>query len=127
VPPSQLLLVEDDPRIVRALLPALEVSGHNVTVAEDGTTALAHLNKRTWDALVVDLGLPDMDGKQVVQHLRATSDVPVVVISARHSTKDQDECAAVGATGFLMKPFATPDLIGFLKAALVDRRPNLAS
>ena len=119
---SQLLLVEDDPRIVRAIVPALEVSGHSVTVAPDGASALAHLDQGPWDALVVDLGLPDMDGKQVLRHLRLNSEIPALVISARHSLQDRGECALVGATGFLSKPFSTPDLVRFLQGALAKGR-----
>lgn len=113
----RLLLVEDDPQIVRAIVPALQVCGHDVTVAQDGTNAIAQLDCATWDAVIVDLGLPDMDGMAVVRHLRLKSGVPVIVISARHSPQDRQECDRAGANYFLSKPFATPELIGRLAAA----------
>jgi two-component system, OmpR family, KDP operon response regulator KdpE len=114
----QLLLVEDDPQIVRAIVPALEVCGHTVTVAHNGSSAIAFLNLTPFDALVVDLGLPDMDGRAIIRHLRQTSGAPVIVISARHSAQDILECDLAGANQFLSKPFATPDLVGRLEDAL---------
>jgi two-component system KDP operon response regulator KdpE len=115
----QLLLVEDDPQIVRALVPALQVCGHDVTVASHGRGAIAHLDGRSWDVVVVDLGLPDMDGCSVVRHARAGSSAPVIVISAQDSTSNRAECERAGANAFLGKPFSTPELIRFLAGALV--------
>ena len=113
-----VLLVEDDPQIVRALRPALEVSGHRVTVAIDGTSALSELLRSTWDAFIVDLGLPDMDGKEVVRLVRKCSSAPVVVISARHGPADRSDSKAAGADHYLSKPFASPELVAWLKSAL---------
>lgn len=113
-----VLLVEDDPKIVRALRPALEVSGHRVTVAADGTAALSELLSSDWDAFIVDLGLPDMDGKEVVRLVRQCSAAPVLVISARHGAADLRESMAAGANHFLSKPFASPELVAWLKDAL---------
>src|SRR6478609_3761274 len=127
--PPQLLLVEDDPQLVRALVPALEVCGHSVTVANDGASAINELDRGAWDAMVVDLGLPDMDGRAVLRHLRLTSSIPVVVISARHSPEDLLECGEAGADHFLTKPFAMPELIEHLESALAAKpcgRPNSA-
>lgn len=115
---AQLLLVEDDPQIVRALVPALEVCGHAVTVASDGMSALCQLAAGHWDALVVDLGLPDMDGKAIVRRLRETGRTPVIVISARDAMSDEVECRCAGADHFLRKPFATPELIGCVESAI---------
>jgi two-component system KDP operon response regulator KdpE len=119
----QLLLVEDDPQIVRGIVPALQVCGHDVTVASHGRGAIAHLDGRPWDVVVVDLGLPDMDGRAVVRHARAGSAVPVIVISAQDSTHNRAECAQAGASMFLGKPFSTPELIRFL-AAVVGAAPE---
>ena len=106
-----ILLVDDDPQIVRALVPALEVSGLRVTVTTNGRDAIGQLDLRGWDALVVDLGLPDMDGKSIIRHLRGTSVTPVVVISARHSGAEVDAAHDLGANRFLHKPFRTPELV----------------
>jgi two-component system KDP operon response regulator KdpE len=115
---ASLLLVDDDPQIVRALVPALEVSGLCVTVATNGRDALAQVEKQSWDALVVDLGLPDMDGKTVVRHLRHKSGTPAIVISAQHSRKVVEAARVSGATCFLQKPFRTPELIDCIHKAM---------
>jgi two-component system, OmpR family, KDP operon response regulator KdpE len=115
---TRLLLVEDNPQIVRAVLPALEVSGHAVTVASDGASALILVAASEWDALIVDLGLPDMDGKDVVRYLRERSGTPVIVISARDSARDQMDCCKAGASHFLRKPFATSELLACLSSAV---------
>ena len=115
---TALLLVDDDPQIVRAIVPALEVSGMSVTVASTGRDAMDQVDRRCWDALVVDLGLPDMDGKAVVRHLRGCSGTPVVVISAQHSPAEIEAAHGAGANCFLHKPFRTPDLIQCIRGAL---------
>ena len=115
---TTLLLVDDDPQMVRAIVPAMEVSGLRVTVASTGQEAIDQLDRGTWDALVVDLGLPDMDGKSVVQHLRRNFSIPVVVISAQHSRLEVEAAHGAGANCFLHKPFRTPDLIKCVTDAL---------
>ena len=115
---TTLLLVDDDPQIVRAIVPAMEVSGLRVTVASTGGQAIDYLDSGAWDALVVDLGLPDMDGKAVVQHLRRNLSIPVIVISAQHSPVEVEAARGAGADCFLHKPFRTPDLIKCLTTAL---------
>lgn len=123
---TTLLLVDDDPQMVRAIVPAMEVSGLRVTVASTGQEAIDHLDRGSWDALVVDLGLPDMDGKSVVLHLRRNFSTPVVVISAQHSSLEVEAAHGAGANCFLHKPFRTPDLIKCVTDALAgsfDRPP----
>jgi len=128
MPRSDLLLIEDDPQIVRALVPALEVCGYQVTGATNGASALTLLAASSWDAVVLDLGLPDIDGREILRHIRRTRSMPVIVISARHSAPDQIECGEAGATAFLGKPFATRDLIHCLAQHCADRAaPNNAS
>ena len=119
---ASILLVEDDSQIVRAILPALEVSGWTVTIALTGSDALKHLDARDWDALIVDLGLPDMDGKSIIRYSRSSSAVPVVVISAQHSTKEVQRANEAGACCFLHKPFRTSDLIELVKTWIA--KPN---
>ena len=108
---ATLLLVEDDPQIVRAIAPAFEVSGYAVTVASTGAEAIEFLDTRRWDALIVDLGLPDMDGKTVITHLRSIAKTPVIVISARNSPSEVEAAREAGASCFLHKPFRTPQLL----------------
>lgn len=106
-----LLLVEDDPQLVRAIAPAFEVSGFEVTVAATGREAITMVDSGRWDALVVDLGLPDMDGTTVISHLRSRYATPVIVISAQHSGTEVEAARTAGANCFLHKPFRTPDLL----------------
>ena len=106
-----LLIVEDDLQIVRAIAPAFEVNGYNVKVVGTGGDAIRLLDSQTWDALIVDLGLPDMDGKSVIAHLRRVANTPVIAISARNSHGEVEAVRNVGASCFLHKPFRTPQLI----------------
>jgi two-component system, OmpR family, KDP operon response regulator KdpE len=122
---TALLLVDDDPQLVRAILPALEVSGLQVTVATTGCDAIDCVDSRCWDALVVDLGLPDMDGTAIVRHVKAKCATPVVVISAKHSITEIEAARRAGANCFLHKPFRTQELIQHINdamAALPDSR-----
>ena len=112
---ASLLLVEDDPQLVRAIAPAFEVSGFQVTVATTGGEAINLVNNRRWDALVVDLGLPDMDGTTVICHVRTRSDTPVIVISAQHAGTEVEAAKRAGANCFLHKPFRTPELLHWVK------------
>src|SRR3990170_315815 len=111
---ASLLLVEDDPQIVRAIAPAFEVSGYAVTVAVTGREAIDMLDRHRWDALIVDLGLPDLDGKSVIAHVRAQGNTPVVVISARNSPSEVEAAREAGANCFMHKPFRTPQLLDWV-------------
>jgi two-component system KDP operon response regulator KdpE len=123
---TSILLVEDDPQIVRAIVPALEVSGLRVTVTSTARAAMDEIDNCTWDALVVDLGLPDMDGKSVIRHLREKLMTPVVVVSAQHSRAELDAARIAGADCFLHKPFRTPDLVDCIRK-LIANCPTSAS
>ena len=111
---ASLLLVEDDPQIVRAIAPAFEVSGYTVTVAGTGREAIGMLDRHRWDALIVDLGLPDLDGKSVIAHVRGQGNTPVVVISARKSPSEVEAARDAGANCFIHKPFRTPQLLDWV-------------
>lgn len=117
-PVSSVLLVDDDPQIVRAIVPALEVSGLSVKVTTTGQDAIDQLDAFQWDAVIVDLGLPDMHGTSVIRHLRRKFLTPVVVISAQHSAAEVDAAGVAGASCFLHKPFRTPDLLYCLNQLL---------
>jgi two-component system, OmpR family, KDP operon response regulator KdpE len=116
---TSILLVEDDPKIVRAIVPALEVSGLSVTVTRTARAAMDQVDAGTWDVLVVDLGLPDLNGKSVIRHLRKRRKTPVVVVSAQHSREELHAAHDAGADCFLHKPFRTPDLVECI-SKLVD-------
>ena len=122
-PAASLLLVEDDPQIVRAIAPAFEVSGYAVTVAVTGHEAIDMLDRHRWDALIVDLGLPDLDGKSVIAHLRGQGSTPIVVISARNSRSEVEAARDAGANCFMHKPFRTPQLLDWVSQNLSGPGP----
>jgi two-component system KDP operon response regulator KdpE len=115
---ASILLVDDDPQVVRALVPALEVNGAQVTVANCGLSAIEQSQLTRWDAAVVDLGLPDMDGQDLVRYLAQDRATPVMVISAQHSEHQVQTATRGGALHFLHKPFPTPELVNWLKTML---------
>lgn len=106
-----LLIVEDDPQIVRAIVPAFVVNGYDVKVVANGSDAIDLLDSQNWDALIIDLGLPDMDGTTVIAHLRSLATTPIIAISARSSDGEVEAVRSAGADGFLHKPFRTPQLV----------------
>ncbi|MFB9234141.1 response regulator transcription factor [Plantactinospora siamensis] len=115
---ARLLLVEDDPEIRRALIRALTELGHVVLHAADGMTGLAMAHRDPVDLVVLDLGLPDVDGVEVLRMLRSVSATPVVVATAR-----DDEAAIVGALhhgadDYLCKPFGAAHLDARIRAVL---------
>lgn len=115
------LLVEDEPQIRRAIRSVLESEGYRVFEAETGKRGLVEAGTRMPDVLVVDLGLPDMDGAQLVQEIRTWSEVPILILSAR--TDEEDKIAALdsGADDYLTKPFGVGELLARLRA-LTRRR-----
>ena len=107
---QRVLMVEDDRHILRALAPALSVSGYRVTAVATVASALEQIAACAWKAAVVDLGLPDGEGGELIEPLRAAG-VPVVVITARPDPPARASALGRGATAFLRKPFATPELV----------------
>ena len=119
---TRILFVEDDPAIVRAIEPALTVSGASVQVADTGGKALDRLAAGTVDLVLLDLGLPDMDGSEIISRQRVHSDVPIIVISARGREGDKIAALDAGADDFVVKPFSTGELLARLRAALRRRK-----
>lgn len=116
-----LLVVDDEPQLLRAVTPALLAAGYRVTTAENGAQALALLAGEGCDAVILDLGLPDMDGKEVIQRMREWSEAPIVVLSARDIEHEKIEALDLGADDFVNKPFAIGELMARLRAALRGR------
>jgi DNA-binding response OmpR family regulator len=115
---SQVLLVEDDPAIRTALTRALREHGHAVTPVPSGLPALTVVVEQRPDVVVLDLGLPDVDGRDVLSMLRAVSDVPVIVATARD---DEDEMVRVldaGADDYVIKPFTAGQVTARIRAVL---------
>ncbi len=119
---GHILLVDDEPGIVTALRPALRAVGHEVTVATDGNTAIASMTVADPDVVLLDLGLPDMDGKEVICKIRATSATPIIVISARHQESEKIAALDEGADDYVDKPFVLGELLARVRAALRRRK-----
>jgi len=120
-PTAQILLVDDEPQLVRALTPALGAAGYAVSVADSGQAALAHLAAEGCDAVILDLGLPDLDGKAVITRIREWSEVPIVVLSARDIEQEKIAALDLGADDFVNKPFGVGELLARLRAAMRGR------
>jgi two-component system KDP operon response regulator KdpE len=112
-----ILLVDDEPSLLSVLNPVLKAAGYAVTTAIDGAAALAAVARHAPDIMLLDLGLPDMDGKDVITQIRRFSDVPIIVVSARH--QDMEKIAALdgGADDYVDKPFEIGLLMARIRAA----------
>jgi two-component system, OmpR family, KDP operon response regulator KdpE len=118
---GHILLVDDEPAIVSALRPVLKTLGHAVTVATDGTAAIANFTLGDPDVVLLDLGLPDMDGKDVIRSIRARSNTPIIVISARHQEAEKIAALDEGADDYVDKPFVLGELLARVRSALRRR------
>ena len=112
-----VLIVDDEPHIVRTLTINLRARDYDVESAGDGRSALQILQERNPDVIVLDLGLPDMDGVEVLRRVRETSDVPVIVLSARHDSDDKIEALDAGADDYVTKPFGMDEFLARVRAA----------
>jgi DNA-binding response OmpR family regulator len=122
-----ILLIEDDRRLAEMVSEYLGEAGFRVSVAGDGRTGLSRLGSEPYDALVLDLMLPDMDGLEVCRQLRAFSDVPVLMLTARGDAMDRVVGLEVGADDYLPKPFEPRELLARLRAILRRRGPARSS
>jgi len=118
---ERILLVEDDSRLADMLLEYLGQAGFGVTVAPLGATALAKLSEADYDAVVLDLMLPDMDGLNVCRQLRAKYDTPVLMLTAKGDAVDRIVGLELGADDYLPKPFEPRELVARLRAIMRRR------
>jgi DNA-binding response OmpR family regulator len=118
---ERILLVEDDPRLAEMLSEYLGQAGFGVTIAPLGAAALQRLSQAPFDAVVLDLTLPDMDGLEVCRQLRTHSDVPVLMLTARGEAVDRIVGLELGADDYLPKPFEPRELLARLRAILRRR------
>lgn len=118
---GRLLIVDDEPQIVRALTPALDAAGFTVSAADTGETALAQLAGEPSEVVILDLGLPDMDGKQALIRARAFYDGPILILSARDREVEKIEALDHGADDYLEKPFGVGELMARLRVAMRHR------
>jgi two-component system, OmpR family, response regulator MprA len=120
----RVLVVDDDPAVSGALDRALRLEGYEVTLASDGPQALEEIAVRPPDALILDIGLPTIDGLEVCRRLRAAGDdTPVLMLTARDAINDRVQGLDAGADDYLVKPFALAELLARLRA-LLRRRPD---
>jgi two-component system KDP operon response regulator KdpE len=115
---ASILIIEDEPPIVRFLRTALGGHGYTFHEAPTGQEGLAQAASCRPDIVLLDLGLPDMDGLEVIHRLRAWSAVPIVIISARGQESDKVAALDAGADDYLTKPFGVPELMARIRAAL---------
>ena len=121
---TRILVVDDDPALLRALAINLRARHIEVDVAADGATALRHAASAAPDLVVLDLGLPDMDGVEVVAGLRGWTSVPIVVLSARDSQWAKVDALDAGADDYVTKPFGMDELLARIRAALRRATPS---
>ncbi len=117
-PAARILLVDDEAAIQRALVPLLRARGYEVDVARTGGEALTMFAERTPNLIVLDLGLPDVQGTEVCRRIRAQSQVPIVVLSARGAETDKVNALDLGADDYVTKPFGPEELLARIRVAL---------
>ena len=114
----RILVIDDEPQIHRFLRPALEVAGYTVDRADTAREGARQASLRAHDAILLDLGLPDLDGQAVLLRLRAITHVPIIVVSARHDNGEKVQALDGGADDYVEKPFSLPELLARLRACL---------
>lgn len=123
----RLLLVDDEPQIARSLTPALQAAGYAVEVATGGEQALMLFAADPTDVILLDLGLPDMDGKDVIARLREWSEAPIIVLSARDLEAEKVAALDLGADDYVNKPVGVSELLARIRASLRGRERRFAS
>ncbi len=118
-----ILIIDDEPQIQRFLAHALTASGYGVTQATTGQSGLTAAAETAFDLIILDLGLPDLNGKTVIERLRATSEVPIIVLSAHDQEMEKIMALDLGANDFVAKPFGIGELLARLRATLRATQP----
>lgn len=114
----RILVIDDEPQIHRFLGPALDAAGYEPVRADDAASGLRELARKPPDAVVLDLGLPDMDGKEALAKARAFYDGPVIILSARDRETEKIDALDAGADDYVEKPFGVGELLARLRVAL---------
>jgi two-component system KDP operon response regulator KdpE len=115
---ARVLVVDDEPAILRALRANLAGHGFQVETAATGEAALASYRLQKPDLIILDLGLPDMDGTEVIREVRGVSDTPIIVLSVRGAERDKVAALDLGADDYLTKPFGVQELLARVRVAL---------
>jgi two-component system KDP operon response regulator KdpE len=114
----RVLLIDDEESIRQTLSVVLPPAGYNIFQVRDGKEALRRVQSIRPDLILLDLGLPDMDGKEVIRHLRESATAPIIVISVRDEESEKVGSLDVGAHDYLTKPFSLPELLARMRATL---------
>ncbi|MEI2278661.1 response regulator [Paenarthrobacter ilicis] len=114
---TMVLIVEDEARIARAMQVTLQAHGYQALTVGNGTDALEAAAKQPVNIVVLDLGLPDMDGVEIIRRIRGWSSMPIIVLSARHASEDKVEALDAGADDYVTKPFGLDELLARLRVA----------
>jgi len=120
----KVLVVDDEPQIRRALRTSLEAHGYEVATVGTGEEGVVAAADGTADLLLLDLGLPDMDGTEVISRVRGFSEVPIIVVSVREDQADKVAALDAGADDYVTKPFAMEELLARARAALRRVQPD---
>lgn len=121
-----ILVIEDDRAIQNLIGTTLEVTGYNYQIAPNAMEGLLKVTSYNPEVIILDLGLPDMDGINVIKKIRSFSDVPIIVVSARTENNDKILALDEGADDYLTKPFNTEELLARIRVAIRHRGNNLA-
>lgn len=114
----KILVIEDDPAIMNLIKTTLETQGYQYQTAKNGAGALLDAVSYNADVVILDLGLPDMDGIDIIKKIRSWSNVPIIVVSARSEDKDKVDALDAGADDYLTKPFSIEELLARVRVAL---------
>lgn len=117
----RILIVDDEPQIIRFLKPALGAAGYDVVTATSAIEAIRLSATQSPDAMLLDLGLPDKDGKEVIREVRAFSQVPIIVLSARDRETEKISALDLGADDYVNKPFGIGELLARIRAVMRSR------
>jgi len=123
----RILVVDDDPQIHRFLGPALEAAGYEHVRADTASAGLALIANRPPEAVILDLGLPDMDGKQALERARAFYEGPILILSARDREMEKIEALDLGAVDYVEKPFHVGELLARVRVAMRQRLSQLGT
>ncbi len=119
----KILVIEDEASLLRVLEPTLAATGATVRVARSGCKALEDLAADQFDVILCDLGLPDIDGQDLIASVRKDTDVPIIVLSARGMEQDRITALDAGADDFVTKPFSAGELLARIRATVRRRSP----
>lgn len=122
---DRILVVEDDRRICNFFKTVLEANNYDVILAQTGAEAYSMITSQCPDVVILDLGLPDMDGIEILKSMREWTSMPVIVVSARTHEKDKVEALDYGADDYITKPFGTSELLARIRTAIRHTRTGL--